>query len=284
MTASVISAMFGLGRSMLGDDDEPQQQPSPPVAPDDPSMAAEPKTPTPSEDGYTIDDLASISQVPSRTIRFYQSQGVLPKPEIKGRVAFYGQAHLERLELIASLQDRGLRIDAIRELVARMEKGELDIGQWLGLEAQLQQPWDNDQPRTVTEEELYEIAGRKRVGLINDLIRGKLVERRNNVLFVPSPAMLAISAKLEAAGIDLDNVVKAKQSLEKHVGRAAKDLTELVMDRGGAADVDHAKAVEELRPLVMEGVRVVFAQAMQNELRELTVSGKTAKVGRRSRR
>jgi hypothetical protein len=56
------------------------------------------------------------------------------------------------------------------------------------------------------------------------------------------------------------------------------------MDRGRESDVDHAKAVEELRPLVMEGVRVVFAQAMQNELRELTVSGKTAKVGRRSRR
>jgi len=39
---------------------------------------------------YTIDDLASVSQVPSRTIRFYQSKGVLPKPVIKGRVAFYG--------------------------------------------------------------------------------------------------------------------------------------------------------------------------------------------------
>jgi DNA-binding transcriptional MerR regulator len=236
------------------------------------------------EAGYTIDDLASVSQVPSRTIRFYQSQGVLPKPNIKGRVAYYGKPHLERLELIASLQDRGLRIDAIRELVLRMDKGELDIGQWLGLEAQLQQPWDNDQPRTVTEEELYELAGRKRVGLINDLVRGKLVERRNNVLFVPSPAMLAISAKLEAAGIDLEDVVRAKQILEKYVGRAAKELTELVMDRGRESDVDHAKAVEELRPLVMEGVRVVFAQAMQNELRELTVSGKTAKVGRRSRR
>jgi DNA-binding transcriptional MerR regulator len=232
---------------------------------------------------YTIDDLAGVSQVPSRTIRFYQSKGVLPKPNIKGRVAFYGKPHLERLELIASLQDRGLRIEAIRELVARIDKGELDIGEWLGLEAQLQQPWDTDQPCTVSEDELYQLAGRKRVGLLNDLVRGKLVERRGNVYFVPSPALLALTAKLEAAGIDLDEAVRAKAILEKHIGRAAAELTKLVVSRldDEGTDVDHAAAVEQLRPLVMEGVRVVFAQAMQHELRELAVSARSAKVARR---
>jgi len=231
---------------------------------------------------YTIDDLASVSQVPSRTIRFYQSKGVLPKPIIKGRVAFYGKAHLERLELIASLQDRGLRIEAIRELVQRIDKGELDIGEWLGLEAQLQQPWANDQPVTVSEDQLYELAGRKRAGLLNDLVRGKLVERRGNVFFVPSPALLAIGARLEAAGIDIDDVVRAKAILEKYVGRAAKELTELVVSRANdGTDGDLGKAVEELRPLAMEGVRVIFAQAMQAELRELALSGRSAKVARR---
>jgi DNA-binding transcriptional MerR regulator len=231
---------------------------------------------------YTIDDLARQSQVPSRTIRFYQSKGVLPKPLIKGRVAFYGKAHLERLELIASLQDRGLRIEAIRELVARIDKGELDLGEWLGLDAQLQQPWANDQPCTVSEEELYELAGRRRAGLLNDLVRGNLVERRGSVFFVPSPAALAIVAKLEAAGIDLDDAVRGKTILEKSIGRAAKDLTELVVSRlGDGGDVDHAKAIEELRPIVIEGVRVVFAQAMQRELRELALSGRSAKVARR---
>ena len=231
---------------------------------------------------YTIDDLASVSQVPSRTIRFYQSKGVLPKPIIKGRVAFYGKPHLERLELIASLQDRGLRIEAIRELVQRIDKGELDIGEWLGLEAQLQEPWANDQPVTVSEDQLYELAGRKRVGLLNDLVRGKLVERRGNVFFVPSPALLAIGARLETAGIDIDDVVRAKTILERYVGRAAKELTELVVSRANdGTDADLAKAVEDLRPLAMEGVRVIFAQAMQAELRELALSGRSAKVARR---
>jgi DNA-binding transcriptional MerR regulator len=227
----------------------------------------------------TIDDLAAQSQVPSRTIRFYQSKGVLPKPVMKGRVAYYGKAHAERLELIATLQDRGLRIDAIRELTARLDRGEVDIGEWLGLEEQLQRPWDDDQPKTLTEEEIYELAGKKRVGLIGDLTRGKLVERRGNVFFVPSPALLAIATRLEAAGLDLDVVLEARSILDKHIGRAAKDLTDHVMGRlKHTPEGDYAKAVEHLRPLAMDGVRVLFAHAMQRELRELAQSPRVAKV------
>ena len=104
-------------------------------------------------------ELAAISQVPSRTIRFYQSKGAMARPRIKGRVAYYGAPHLERLKLIAQLQDRGLRIDAIRDLTTRIDKGELDVNEWLGLEAQLQAPWANDEPRTVTEAELARSPG-----------------------------------------------------------------------------------------------------------------------------
>src|SRR6516164_7373347 len=116
-------------------------------------------TAEPERGEYTIDELASVSRVPSRTIRFYQSRGALMPPEIRGRVAYYGQAHVDRLKLIAQLQDRGLRIDAIRVLLASIDRGELDLAEWLGVEQQVQAPWVNDKPRTVTEDQLYELAG-----------------------------------------------------------------------------------------------------------------------------
>ena len=50
---------------------------------------------------YTIDQLAAHTGVPSRTIRFYQSRGALPAPVRRGRKAYYGPTHVERLELIA---------------------------------------------------------------------------------------------------------------------------------------------------------------------------------------
>src|SRR6185369_9183624 len=126
---------------------------------------------------HTIDELAAITKVPSRTIRFYQAKGVLTRPEVRGRVAYYGPAHVQRLELIASLQDRGLRIDAIRDLCARIDKGELDVHEWLGLDAQLQGSWADEKPRTLTEAELVELAGERRPGLVSALVRARLAER-----------------------------------------------------------------------------------------------------------
>ena len=38
---------------------------------------------------FTIDELAAETQVPSRTIRFYQSKKALPAPERRGRKAVY---------------------------------------------------------------------------------------------------------------------------------------------------------------------------------------------------
>src|SRR5450755_873683 len=156
-------------------------------------MSATPYMSTPADPPrteYTIDELAAAAKVPSRTIRFYQSRGALPAPEIRGRVAFYGPAHLDRLKLIAQLQDRGLRIDAIRDLVVSIDRGELDLAEWLGVEQQMQAPWANDQPRTVNEAELYDIAGTRRPGLLADLVRARLVERHGDVYLLRSPALL----------------------------------------------------------------------------------------------
>ena len=100
-------------------------------------------------DTLTIDELAAASRVPSRTIRFYQTRGALMNPEIRGRVAYYGKPHVERLKLIAQLQDRGLRIDAIGDLMKRIDRGEVDLAEWLGVEEQMQAPWALDHARTL---------------------------------------------------------------------------------------------------------------------------------------
>ena len=78
-------------------------------------------------DGYTIDELAHAAGLPSRTVRHYQSEGTLPPPRRAGRVAFYGPQHLERLRLIGRLQDRGLRLDAIRDALREVERGHLSL-------------------------------------------------------------------------------------------------------------------------------------------------------------
>ncbi len=245
--------------------------------------AAEPDAANP----YTIDELAAASHVPSRTIRFYQSRGALMAPEIKGRTAYYGPAHVERLKLIAQLQDRGLRIDAIRDLLASIDRGELDLAEWLGVEQQMQTPWSSDQPRTVTEDELYELAGTRRPGLLSDLQRSKLVERHRDVYLVRSPALLSIAMKLEAAGIDLETALEGATIMRKHVGRMASDLVEAFVKRAADGDIDArdlGKVFESLRPLGTDAVRVIFGRTMERELRKLYESGRMAKLPGKARR
>ena len=232
---------------------------------------------TEAEAELTIDDLAARSRVPSRTIRFYQSKGLVPAPVIKGRVAIYGAKHLERLELVAQLQDRGLRIDAIREIARRLDAGDLDVGEWLGLDAQLKAPWAEDRPRTVTEAELLELFGRDRKGVVTDLVRHASVERHGDTFLVRSPSLVALAGKLEAAGIDLEISSRAGDVLKKHLERAAREVTEIFL-KSADADTDIAAAIEALRPLGLEAVRIVFAREMERVLREVVSSGRAAKL------
>lgn len=230
---------------------------------------------------YTIDELAAETRVPSRTIRFYQSKGVLMAPIIRGRVAYYGETHIERLRLIAQLQDRGLRIEGIRDLVARIDKGELDVTEWLGLEASLKAPWASDQPRTMSEAELLDLAGTRRAGFIGDLLRTKAVTREGEVFLVRSPGMIRIAGTLDRAGVDLETASEANDILARHMQKATRELVEHFYKHFGdiaPTAVDWGSAVDGIRPIALEAVRLVFAQEMERALRELVDSGRTTKL------
>lgn len=232
---------------------------------------------------YTIDELALATRVPSRTIRFYQSKGALPGPTIRGRVAYYGAEHIERLKLIGTLQDRGLSIKAIRDLLLEADKGELALNEWLGLEQQLQEPWANDRPRIVDEREMAELTD-GRPGAIATLLRVGQIARQGDGYLIKSPALLQVGLRLEAAGIDLETAAGAARLLRKHLRRAASDVTDYFFERigeGFGRDLtapELGDAYKALRPLGQEAVRVLFAREMERALRKLIDSGATSNL------
>lgn len=85
---------------------------------------------------FTIDELARAAGSKVSTIRLYQQRGLLPPPEIEGRVGYYDDTHLARLRLVADLQTRGFSLAAIRELADTWESGR-DLGAVLGVERAL---------------------------------------------------------------------------------------------------------------------------------------------------
>ncbi len=74
---------------------------------------------------YRVEELAAQAGISVDTIRFYQGRGLLPPPERRGRVAIYGDVHLERLSRIRSLAEGGLSLAVIRRLLQGQESGEL---------------------------------------------------------------------------------------------------------------------------------------------------------------
>ncbi len=76
-----------------------------------------------------IDDFAHISGVPSRTIRFYNTQGLLPAPLMQGRVAYYNQEHLLVLNIIKEFKEQqNLPLDVIKQLLEiRAQHGDVQM-------------------------------------------------------------------------------------------------------------------------------------------------------------
>ena len=89
---------------------------------------------------HSIDELAHLSGVPSRTIRFYNTQGLLPPPIMRGRVAYYNQEHLLVLSLISELKEQqNLPLDVIKQLLEiRAQYGDVQMN--LALKQRLLRP------------------------------------------------------------------------------------------------------------------------------------------------
>lgn len=89
---------------------------------------------------HTIDELARLSGLPSRTIRFYNTAGLLPPPVMHGRVAYYTQEHVLILRLIKDLKEQqNLSLDAIKHLLEiRAREGDVQMN--LALKQRLLRP------------------------------------------------------------------------------------------------------------------------------------------------
>jgi DNA-binding transcriptional MerR regulator len=242
--------------------------------------------------GYGLAELSERSGVAPRTIRFYQGQGLLPKPRRQGRDARYDDQHLERLRLVAELQDRGLTLTAIRDLVAQQNKAALSVADWLGLDQTLRGPWSHDRPRLYDERELTGLLGERAPGLRAALERSGYLERsaENGTWLAPSPALLEMALQLHDAGVDVELSGRGRDLLRRRLSRCADDLVQLFAARagagfGGRGTLDDVEtALDSLRPVARDTAGLIFAQEIERALHRMVDAGPSAVVGRAKKR
>ncbi|MFF9866591.1 MerR family transcriptional regulator [Streptomyces sp. NPDC013953] len=228
-------------------------------------------------DEYRIEDLAHLSGATVRTIRAYQDRGLLPKPERRGRSNVYGTAHLTRLRQIADLLDRGYTLASIKELLEAWDAGR-GLGGVLGLVAEVDGPWTDEEADRITRAELEAtFGGTTDEQGVEEAIELGVLERipgRDDEFLVPSPQELAVAAELYAAGVPLLAISGHLRELRGQVEHIANRFLEFTTEHVFArylehrppSDADAAEAatmVRRLRPLAQQTVDAELARAMR---------------------
>lgn len=71
---------------------------------------------------YRVDELARAAGISVEVLRSYQSKGLLPPPRHEGRLALYGEGHLQRLKAIRDLKTRGHSLRAVASMLSEGER------------------------------------------------------------------------------------------------------------------------------------------------------------------
>ncbi|MFE2827283.1 MerR family transcriptional regulator [Streptomyces sp. NPDC059271] len=226
---------------------------------------------------YRIEDLAHRSGATVRTIRAYQDRGLLPRPERRGRANVYANAHLARLRQIADLLDRGYTLASIKELLEAWDAGR-GLGGVLGLVAEVDGPWTDEEAARISRVELDErFGGRHDDAAVADAVELGVLEPvvgDEDSFLVPSPQELSAAAELHRAGVPLSAISSHLRELRGQVEHIASRFLEFTTEHVFArylgerppSDTEAAEAaslVRRLRPLAQQTVDAELARAMR---------------------
>jgi DNA-binding transcriptional MerR regulator len=191
---------------------------------------------------WTVDDLARRADLPVRTIREYQTMGLLPPPEKRGRVGIYQPTHLARLALIARLQDRGYSLAGIRDLLASWRDG-ADLSDVLGLGPD--ELVHIDEPgRPATAGQLARMLPDLVPARLDDMISIGVVEACGPDRYcIPSPSLLQLTADLLVTGYGAERTLELLRVIANATDSIAAAATALFTGPPTGIDTDRLVAL-----------------------------------------
>ncbi len=120
-----------------------------------------------------------------RNIRNHQSRGLLPPPEVRARIGYYGQGHVDRLRLVREMQAEGFNLAAIQRLLGESE-GAAD--RLLGVKRMVTMPFETESPEILTVDELIERFGQVDPKLLTKAVTAGAARRRSATAATRCPA------------------------------------------------------------------------------------------------
>jgi len=226
------------------------------------------------EASLTVEQLALEAGMSVRNIRNHQSRGLLPPPEVRSRVGYYGRQHVDRLRLIQEMQAEGLKLSAIKRLIG--EYG-ANADRFADLLVALKTPLPAESPEVLSRTELierFEVDDPKLVAKAEKL--GILVDLGDDRFEAPSPTLLRAADEVQGMGIPLEAAVAVMGKLQRNSKSSARAFVELFLselwapfDEAGRPDEEWAQitdSVQRLRPLGVEALNAMFRLNLTAEI------------------
>lgn len=222
----------------------------------------------------TVEQLAYETGMSVRNIRNHQSRGLLPPPEVRARIGYYGPDHVARLRLIQEMQGEGFKLSAIERLIG--EHG-VDADRFVGLRQAITAPFTTEAPEVLTREELTERFGTSDDKLLAKAQKlGLLIALGDERYEAPSPALLRAAEDVLGRGIPLASALAAIEKLNRNAQSSARAFVKLFVedlwrpfDEAGRPDErwpEITEAVEQLRPLAFEALNATFRLTLTAEI------------------
>lgn len=231
-------------------------------------------------DRFTVGELASITGLSVRTTRYYVGLGLLPPPVRDGRVAYYDSRHRGRLELIRTLRDHGLTLEAVERHLSSIPLSA--SVQDLAIQRVMMTSWQAGWPERLTGRELAARLGR-RVDhqVIERLVATMSIRHGDDGRYEILPNF---SADAEALGIEVpfDAFVAATETIERHMDGLVDELGQILKEqvlapftkdpRSEAEKDELEETLRRVRILTLEAVICGFQNAA-NEVITRSLTG-----------
>jgi DNA-binding transcriptional MerR regulator len=225
------------------------------------------------EASLTVEQLAYETGMSVRNIRNHQSRGLLPPPEVRARVGYYGPDHVARLRLIQEMQSEGFKLSAISRLIG--EHG-ADADRFVGLRQAVTAPFATEAPEVYSRDELVEKFGDDDKLQEKAQKLGLLVDLGEERFEAPSPALLRAAEAVLGMGIELSAALAAIEKLERNSQASARTFVNLFVDelwkpfdKAGRPEEgwdDLIEAIGRLRPLAFDALNATFRLTLTTEI------------------
>jgi DNA-binding transcriptional MerR regulator len=225
------------------------------------------------ENELTIEQLAAQSGMTVRNIRSHRARGLLPAPEVRDRVGYYGPQHVTRLRMIQELQSEGFNLKGIERL---LEQSPGPAEQFLSFKRALGASFETEEPQSFSAEELIERFGESADALKEAVRAGALIPVGDDRYEARVPSLLDAAEGVLAQGVPLDHAMAVLNKVQDRCKSVAREFVRLFMqdvwkpfEEAGYPEErwpEVRDALDQLRPLSAQSLMAIYQMTMADEV------------------